>query len=173
MQALQAKQKAGRDRNESRHEMETAWKFIRSGAIRLATMGDSELPEIHALMSRYWDRPMDLADATLVHLARREGLNTVFTVDHADFDIYRIQCRRRFRILPSIRAVGIPSQIGTERGDTRTLDRRRQRRKSGNFLAEREGFEPSIEFPLYTLSKRAPSATRPSLRSEQRARPQF
>ena len=31
-------------------------------------------------------------------------------------------------------------------------------------LAEREGFEPSIEFPLYTLSKRAPSATRPSLR---------
>ena len=31
-------------------------------------------------------------------------------------------------------------------------------------LAEREGFEPSIEFPLYTLSKRAPSTTRPSLR---------
>ena len=33
-----------------------------------------------------------------------------------------------------------------------------------NSLAEREGFEPSIEFPLYTLSKRAPSTTRPSLR---------
>ena len=31
-------------------------------------------------------------------------------------------------------------------------------------MAEREGFEPSIEFPLYTLSKRAPSTTRPSLR---------
>src|SRR5450759_3291130 len=31
-------------------------------------------------------------------------------------------------------------------------------------LAEREGFEPSIEFPLYTLSKRAPSTARPSLR---------
>jgi hypothetical protein len=30
-------------------------------------------------------------------------------------------------------------------------------------LAEREGFEPSIEFPLYTLSRRAPSTTRPSL----------
>ena len=30
-------------------------------------------------------------------------------------------------------------------------------------MAEREGFEPSIEFPLYTLSKRAPSTTRPSL----------
>jgi hypothetical protein len=30
-------------------------------------------------------------------------------------------------------------------------------------MAERQGFEPWIEFPLYTLSKRAPSATRPSL----------
>ncbi len=35
--------------------------------------------------------------------------------------------------------------------------------EGGMELAEREGFEPSIEFPLYTLSKRAPSATRPSL----------
>jgi hypothetical protein len=33
-------------------------------------------------------------------------------------------------------------------------------------MAERQGFEPWIEFPLYTLSKRAPSATRPSLRIE-------
>ena len=36
----------------------------------------------------------------------------------------------------------------------------RERRK----LAEREGFEPSVEFPLHTLSKRAPSTTRTSLR---------
>ena len=32
------------------------------------------------------------------------------------------------------------------------------------YLAEREGFEPSIELPLYTLSRRAPSTTRTSLR---------
>ena len=31
-------------------------------------------------------------------------------------------------------------------------------------LAERVGFEPTVEFPLHTLSKRAPSTTRPSLR---------
>src|SRR6516162_7273434 len=37
-------------------------------------------------------------------------------------------------------------------------------------MAEREGFEPSIEFPLYTLSKRAPSTTRPSLRLGKSAR---
>ena len=30
-------------------------------------------------------------------------------------------------------------------------------------MAERVGFEPTLELPLNTLSKRAPSATRPSL----------
>lgn len=87
----------------SRHEMDTAWKFIRSGAIRIAVIEDSELPEIQTLMSRYWDRPMDFADATLVYLAKREGLSTVLTVDRADFDIYRIQGRKKFRVLPSAR----------------------------------------------------------------------
>jgi hypothetical protein len=40
----------------------------------------------------------------------------------------------------------------------------RQRTKANNGLAEGVGFEPTIRFPVYTLSKRAPSATRPSLR---------
>jgi hypothetical protein len=31
-------------------------------------------------------------------------------------------------------------------------------------VAERVGFEPTVEFPLHTLSKRAPSTARPSLR---------
>jgi hypothetical protein len=33
-----------------------------------------------------------------------------------------------------------------------------------NWLAERKGFEPLRRFPAYTLSRRAPSTTRPSLR---------
>jgi uncharacterized protein len=59
---------------DNRSEMESAWKFLRSGALELASIEHSELPQIHALMSRYWDRPMDFADATLVHLAKREAL---------------------------------------------------------------------------------------------------
>ena len=35
-------------------------------------------------------------------------------------------------------------------------------------VAEGVGFEPTIRFPVYTLSKRAPSATRPSLRDAAR-----
>ena len=36
---------------------------------------------------------------------------------------------------------------------------------SNKNMAERMGFEPMIEFPLYTLSKRAPSTTRPPLQN--------
>jgi uncharacterized protein len=88
---------------DSRREMEAAWRFVRSGALALAQIGESELAPIHALMSRDWDRPMDFADATLVHLAERESLSTILTVDHADFETYRIQGRRRFRVLPTQR----------------------------------------------------------------------
>lgn len=88
---------------DSRHEMEAAWKFVRSGALTLGIIGPEELTHLHNLMSRYWDRPMDFADATLVYLARRESLSVILTVDQADFATYRIEGKRQFRVLPSRR----------------------------------------------------------------------
>ncbi len=85
---------------DGRREKEAAWKFVRSGALDLGTIEKAELPHLHALMSRYWDRPMDFADATLVYLAKRESLSEILTVDHADFATYRIEGKRQFRILP-------------------------------------------------------------------------
>jgi len=88
---------------DARAEMETAWKFVGSGALVMVMIEDAELPHVRSLMSRYWDRPMDFADATLVYLARRESLTTILTVDHADFETYRIEGKRRFRVLPAKR----------------------------------------------------------------------
>ena len=82
-------------------EVAAAWGFLRSGAVRVLPIGDADLADLEVLMERYHDRPMDFADATLVHLARRESLTTVFTIDHDDFETYRIEGRRRFRILPA------------------------------------------------------------------------
>jgi len=84
----------------SRTELETVWKFLRPGAITLATIEHSELPNIEALMLRYRDLPMDFADATLVYLAERESLSVVFTIDRDDFETYRIGSKHRFQILP-------------------------------------------------------------------------
>jgi uncharacterized protein len=78
----------------------TAWNFVRSAAITVLAIDDTDLPALDQLMRRYADRPMDFADATMVHLARRECLSTVFTVAHDDFETYRIDGRRRFRIVP-------------------------------------------------------------------------
>jgi predicted nucleic acid-binding protein len=84
-------------------EATVAWEFLRSGAVRVLPIADEDLPELEALMLQYRDRPMDFADATLVHLARRESLATIFTIDHDDFETYRIEGRRRFRIVPERR----------------------------------------------------------------------
>ena len=82
-------------------EVQVAWSFVRSGAVTVAAVTDTDLGELEALMRRYRDRPMDFADATLVLLAERQSLTTVFTVDHDDFETYRIGGRQRFRILPA------------------------------------------------------------------------
>ena len=78
-----------------------AWAFLRSGVVTVLPITDDDLPRLAELMDRYHDRPMDFADATLVLLAERERLTDVFTVDHDDFETYRIAGRRHFRIHPA------------------------------------------------------------------------
>ena len=80
--------------------LNNTWNFVLSGAIEIRNMAQSDLPALHALMSQYKDRPMDFADATLVHLAARESLSLILTVHHDDFETYRIAGRKRFTILP-------------------------------------------------------------------------
>lgn len=82
------------------HNPAEAWRFVRSGAISVASITDVDLPPLNALMVRYHDRPMDFADATLVHLAERESLRLVFTIDHGDFETYRVGKSGRFIVVP-------------------------------------------------------------------------
>lgn len=82
-------------------QLTAAWGLIRAGAVTVLPIDDADVPELEALMHKYADRPMDFADATLVHLAERESLTTIFTIDHDDFETYRIGVRRRFRIVPA------------------------------------------------------------------------
>ena len=84
----------------SAHNIGKAWNFVRSGALTVRPIDDSELPALQALMVQYRDRPMDFADATLVHLAARESLSLILTIDHDDFETYRIGRRKKFTILP-------------------------------------------------------------------------
>ena len=80
-------------------DVAAAWRFLRAGAVTVLPISDADLADLDALMRKYHDRPMDFADATLVHLAQRESYSTVFTIDHDDFETYRVG-RRRLRVLP-------------------------------------------------------------------------
>ena len=81
--------------------LEAAWNFVRSGALTVSPMDNDDLSALHDLMAQYKDRPMDFAAATLVHLAARESLSLILTVDHDDFETYRIGGRKRFTVLPA------------------------------------------------------------------------
>lgn len=69
-------------------------------AVRLMALDEGDVPRIRELIAKYRDQPMDLADAALVRVAEREGLDTVFTIDRRDFQVYRIGRRKAFRIIP-------------------------------------------------------------------------
>jgi uncharacterized protein len=82
------------------HDKEKSWRFVNSGALTVRPMTDSDLPVLHGLMTQYKDRPMDFADATLVHLATREATSLIMTVDFDDFETYRIGGKKHLTILP-------------------------------------------------------------------------
>ena len=79
---------------------ENAWRLFTSDAVSVVPIDDADLPALEELMRKYADRPMDFADATLVHLAERESTNVIFTIDHNDFETYRVH-NRPFDIKPS------------------------------------------------------------------------
>jgi predicted nucleic acid-binding protein len=55
--------------------------------------------QLPALMRRYANLPMDLADATLVLLAEHLGHGRIATTDERDFGAYRWKARRPFENL--------------------------------------------------------------------------
>jgi predicted nucleic acid-binding protein len=75
------------------------WRLTLRGDLEIVPPSMSTIERTAALMEKYADRPMDLADASLVALAEERDLTRIFTLD-ADFHIYRIKGRRRFEVIP-------------------------------------------------------------------------
>lgn len=65
--------------------------FVAAGGLSIRYLDDDTLVRAFELMLQYADRPMDLADASLVATAEREDLRRVFTVDRHDFAAYRVK----------------------------------------------------------------------------------
>ncbi len=67
------------------------------GLMHIASLEADDLPGLSRMMRKYADRPMDLADASLVWLANQNGVTDIITIDRADFAVYRTVKRKAFR----------------------------------------------------------------------------
>jgi len=63
-------------------------KWVELDGLKVYNITQDEIAGIRVMMEKYLDIPMDLADATLMHIANKEKISTIVSID-SDFDIYR------------------------------------------------------------------------------------
>jgi predicted nucleic acid-binding protein len=80
------------------HETDPIFVLLERGVVRVGLEIEEQLPDLRALMRRYRDRPMSLADACLVRMAEVHTDATAFTFD-GDFRIYR---RHGSKVIPTL-----------------------------------------------------------------------
>jgi uncharacterized protein len=76
------------------------WELLASDDFELAALDPEEVARARALMEKYRDLSMALADATLVAMGERRRLRTVLTLD-GRFRVYRTGTRAGFEVLPT------------------------------------------------------------------------
>jgi len=74
---------------------------LSSGAYELASFGVDDLIRARAVVERYRDLPLGLADASLVVLADRYETDTILTLDERHFRVVRSLSGKPFRLLPA------------------------------------------------------------------------
>ena len=74
--------------------------WVEKGALDICNIERDDFKRLKDLTIKYRDLPMDFADSCLVYLAEKLGLDTIATIDR-DFSIYRIQGKRKFKIILS------------------------------------------------------------------------
>jgi predicted nucleic acid-binding protein len=72
--------------------------LLESGALRVGLQVQEQAAEIRALLKKYRDRPMSLADACVVRMAEIHERHAVFTLD-SDFRFYRKNGRETIELI--------------------------------------------------------------------------
>lgn len=71
------------------HYQQELWRLWSDGKLLLHNLTNAEQARMITLMAKYYDTPMDLADASLVAVAESQQFIDVFSLD-SDFYIYRL-----------------------------------------------------------------------------------
>jgi hypothetical protein len=75
---------------------------IDTGFLELLPLTSADAKPIASILQKYRDIRIQLADAALIHLAARDGVDTIFTLDQRDFSVYRLPKGRAFRVIPEL-----------------------------------------------------------------------
>lgn len=82
------------------HAQRLLWDMLLSDDVELADLDAAATARVRALMEKYRDLPMDLADATLVAVGEQRRVRQVLTLD-GHFRVYRTATRAGFEVLPA------------------------------------------------------------------------
>lgn len=74
-------------------------RYLTTGFLHLHTPSSDETIRILQLMEQYSDRPMDLADTSLIALAETAGYTRIFSLD-SDFYVYRLTDGMALEVVP-------------------------------------------------------------------------
>ncbi len=75
-------------------------KFLLGSGVRIVeSTRPQQVLAAAELMSKYFDTPMDFADATLVLLAQEVGVTDILTLDRRGFSTYKTAKGKAFRLL--------------------------------------------------------------------------
>ena len=69
-------------------------------AFEIVPLGEMDLPGIAMFLAKYEGLRIQLADASLVHLANRDGIEIIFTLDRRDFGVLRLAHGKKLRLIP-------------------------------------------------------------------------
>lgn len=75
------------------------WSLLADGSLVVHDLTRTETNRMAALMAKYQDTPMDLADASLVAVAESLSLRRIFTLD-SDFYVYRLADGSALEVIP-------------------------------------------------------------------------
>jgi predicted nucleic acid-binding protein len=74
--------------------------LVESGSVKLVELDESALQWIITFLERYASAGAQMADAAVMYIAEREGIDAVFTLDRRDFSVYRTTDGRALEIVP-------------------------------------------------------------------------
>ncbi|MBZ0310666.1 MAG: PIN domain-containing protein [Anaerolineae bacterium] len=77
-----------------------AFTFLQSSAFKIEPLTTADMTRMQTIMNEYRDAEVDFVDVSIMALAERLNITTVYTLDHRDFSIFRPRHCEFLTLLP-------------------------------------------------------------------------